>query len=252
MTKVRRASVVSTILDEAALARAVSRLAKRDHDLARVVGEYGRPPLWEREPGFETLVLIILEQQVSLASAAATCGRLLAAAGEVTPARLAEMSDEEVRAAGITRQKSVYLRDLARLVVEGELDLRGLERMDDDAARAELTKVKGIGAWTAEIYLLRALGRADAWPAGDLAVQEAIRIGLGLKSRPTVKEMAVIGEAWRPYRGAAAHLFWAYYKVVKANGFDPMPPEKAKVASKSQATKAAKKKPAKGRAGNAR
>jgi len=211
MTKVRRAAVVSTILDEAALARAVSRLAKRDHDLARVVGEYGRPPLWEREPGFETLVLIILEQQVSLASAAAVHARLLAAAGEVTPARLARMSDEEVRAAGITRQKSVYLRDLARLIVEGELDLRGLERMGDDAARAELTKVKGVGAWTAEIYLLRALGRADAWPAGDLALAIAAERVKRLASRPTTPELIALAEAWRPWRSVAARILWQFY-----------------------------------------
>ena len=211
MTKVRRAAVVSTILDEAALARAVSRLAKRDHDLARVVGEYGRPPLWEREPGFETLVLIILEQQVSLASAAAVYARLLAAAGEVTPARLARMSDEEVRAAGITRQKSVYLRDLARLIVEGELDLRGLERMGDDAARAELTKVKGVGAWTAEIYLLRALGRADAWPAGDLALAIATERVKRLVSRPTTPELNALAEAWRPWRSVAARILWQFY-----------------------------------------
>jgi len=211
MTKVRRAAGVSTILDEAALARAVSRLAKRDRDLARVVGEYGRPPLWEREPGFETLVLIILEQQVSLASAAATYTRLLAAAGEVTPAQLVEMSDEEVRAAGITRQKSVYLRDLARLIVAGRLDLRVLERMDDDAARAELTKVKGVGAWTAEIYLLRALGRADAWPAGDLALAIAAERVKRLASRPTTPELIELAEAWRPWRAVAARILWQFY-----------------------------------------
>jgi DNA-3-methyladenine glycosylase II len=211
MTKVRRAAVASTILDEAALARAVSRLTKRDGDLKRVVGEYGRPPLWEREPGFETLALIILEQQVSLASAAATYTRLLAAAGEVTPARLAAMSDEEVRAAGITRQKSVYLRDLARLIVEGRLDLRGLEKLDDDAARAELMRVKGVGAWTAEIYLLRALGRADAWPAGDLALAIAAERVKRLASRPTTPELIALAEAWRPWRSVAARILWQFY-----------------------------------------
>lgn len=211
VAKVRRAADVSTILDEASLARAVSRLVKRDGDLARVVEEYGRPALWVREPGFETLVLTILEQQVSLASAAATHARLLAAAGEVTPARLAAMSDEEVRAAGITRQKSVYLRDLARLIVEGGLDLRGLERMDDDEARAELTKVKGVGAWTAEIYLLRALGRSDAWPAGDLALAIAAERVKRLASRPTTPELIVLAEVWRPWRAVAARILWQFY-----------------------------------------
>ncbi|HEX7177930.1 MAG TPA: hypothetical protein VF240_21905 [Pyrinomonadaceae bacterium] len=211
MAQVKRAAGVSTILDEASLARGVSRLVKRDGDLARVVEEYGRPALWAREPGFETLVLTILEQQVSLASAAATHARLLAAAGEVTPARLAGMSDAEVRAAGITRQKSVYLRDLARLIVEGGLDLRGLDKLDDDAARAELTKVKGIGAWTAEIYLLRALGRPDAWPTGDLALAIAAERVKRLKSRPTTAELIVLAEAWRPWRSVAARILWQFY-----------------------------------------
>lgn len=211
MTKVRRAPAASTILDEASLVRAVSRLTKRDDDLARVVREYGQPQLWKREPGFETLVLIILEQQVSLASAAAVYARLVAAAGEVSPARLARMSDAEVRAAGITRQKSVYLRDLARLIVEGTLDLRGLERVDDDAARAELTKVKGIGAWTAEIYLLRALGRADVWPAGDLALAIAAERVKRLKARPTTPELIALAEDWRPWRAVAARILWQFY-----------------------------------------
>ena len=147
---------------------------------------------------------------MSIASAAATHTRLLAAAGEVTPARLAGMSDEEVRAAGITRQKSVYLRDLARLIVEGELDLRGLEKLDDDAARAELTKVKGIGAWTAEIYLLRALGRPDAWPAGDLALAIAAERVKRLDSRPTTPELIALAEGWRPWRSVAARILWQF------------------------------------------
>lgn len=211
MAKPRRAAAAPAVLDEATLARAVSRLARRDRDLARVVEEYGRPPLWARQPGFETLVLIILEQQVSLASAAATYKRLLAAAGEVTPARLARMSDEEVRAAGITRQKSAYLRDLARLVVEGRLDLRGLDGLDDDAARAELTRVKGVGDWTAEIYLLMALGRADAWPAGDLALAIAAERVKRLASRPTAPELIALAEAWRPWRSVAARILWQFY-----------------------------------------
>lgn len=211
MAKPRRAAAAPAVLDEATLARAVARLARRDRDLARVVEEYGRPPLWARAPGFETLVLIILEQQVSLASAAATYTRLLAAAGEVTPARLARMSDEEVRAAGITRQKSAYLRDLARLVVEGRLDLRGLDALDDDAARAELTRVKGVGDWTAEIYLLMALGRADAWPAGDLALAIAAERVKRLASRPTAPELIALAEAWRPWRSVAARILWQFY-----------------------------------------
>jgi DNA-3-methyladenine glycosylase II len=198
-------------LTPASLARGVALLAKRDGDLARVVEEYGRPPLWEREPGFETLVLIILEQQVSLASAASAYARLLAASKEVTPERLARMSEADIRAAGITRQKTAYLRDLARLIVEGKLDLRGLEHADDDAARAELMKVKGVGAWTAEIYLLRALLRPDAWPAGDLALAIAAEHVKRLRSRPTAAELIALAEAWRPWRSVAARILWQFY-----------------------------------------
>jgi DNA-3-methyladenine glycosylase II len=211
MAKVGRGKGVPTTLDEAAMARGVSVLAKRDRDLARVVAEYGQPQMWEREQGFETLVLTIFEQQVSLASAAATHGRLLAAARELTPERVARMSEAEVRAAGITRQKAAYLKDLARRMVEGELDLNALERLDDDAARAELMKVKGVGAWTAEVYLLRALRRPDAWPAGDLALAIAAERVKGLPSRPSAGGLIELAEAWRPLRAVAARILWQFY-----------------------------------------
>jgi DNA-3-methyladenine glycosylase II len=212
MTKAGRAAAGALpLLTEEALARGVALLAARDADLARVVREFGRPPLWAREAGFETLVLIILEQQVSLASARAAYARLLAAAREMTPARLARMSDADVRAAGITRQKTAYVKDLARLIIEGGLDLRALDRLDDDAARAELMKVKGVGKWTADIYLLMALGRADVWPAGDLALAVAAERVKRLPSRPTPSELTALAEAWRPWRAAAARVLWKFY-----------------------------------------
>ena len=131
-------------------------------------------------------------------------------------------------------------------MVEGP-EVEHIHRIDEVNGKCNRGALPGIGPWTADIYLLFCLGHSDAWPAGDLAVQEAMRIGLGLKNRPNVKEMAELGEIWRPYRGAAAHLFWAYYKVVKASGFDPMPPEKPKKVAKAvkKAVKAAKAKAAK-------
>jgi DNA-3-methyladenine glycosylase II len=133
---------------------------------------------------------------------------------------------DRLRRLGLSVAKIKTLKFIAREIAEGRLDLAKLADAPADEAHNTLTALHGIGPWSADIYLLFCLGHSDAWPAGDLAVQEAVRVGLGLTSRPTVKEMAVIGEAWRPYRGAAAHLFWAYYKVVKANGFDAIPAEK--------------------------
>ena len=151
---------------------------------------------------------------------------MVAAYDEVHHDHIRTARADRLRRFGLSVAKIKTLKFIAREIAEGRLDLAKLADAPADEAHDTLTALHGIGPWTADIYLLFCLGHSDAWPAGDLAVQEAIRIGLGLKSRPSVKEMAVIGEAWRPYRGAAAHLFWAYYKVVKANGFDPMPAEK--------------------------
>jgi DNA-3-methyladenine glycosylase II len=142
---------------------------------------------------------------------------------------------DRLRRMGLSVAKIKTLKFIAREIAEERLDLAKLADTPADEAHNTLTALHGIGPWSADIYLLFCLGHSDAWPAGDLAVQEAVRIGLGLKSRPTVKEMAVLGEAWRPYRGAAAHLFWAYYKVVKANGFDPIPVERPAAVAKKKA-----------------
>lgn len=198
-------------LDEASLARGVRALSKVDPDLARVVHDYGIPPLWEREEGFATLILTILEQQVSLASALAAFERLRAAATTVTPETFLTFDDAQLRLFGFSRQKTLYCRLLARAVLDGELDLQRLPTLNDDEARAELVRLKGIGAWTAEIYLLRALLRPDAWPAGDLALQLAAQRVKQLPARPAAAELDVLAEAWRPWRAVAARLLWLHY-----------------------------------------
>ena len=198
-------------LDEGALAAAVDELATRDADLRRVVERHGPPPLWPREPGFETLVRIILEQQVTLESGRAAYERLARAAGAVEPARLAEVGEERFRDAGLTRQKARYLVALATAVTDGTLDLGLLETRPDDDARAALIAVPGIGPWTADVYLLMALRRPDVWPGGDIALAAAAQFVKRLAARPDPAELRVIAEAWRPWRAAAARLLWHSY-----------------------------------------
>jgi DNA-3-methyladenine glycosylase II len=244
-------------------------LMAQDPRLEPVLAMTGQAPLRRRMPGFAGLAATICGQQVSTFAAAAIWARMAAAYDELNHDHIRAARTDRLRRFGLSAAKIKTLKVIAREIAEGRLDLAKLADTPADEAHNTLTALHGIGPWTADIYLLFCLGHSDAWPAGDLAVQEAIRIGLGLKARPTVKEMAVLGEAWRPYRGAAAHLFWAYYKVVKANGFDPMPPEKpAKAVPKKKPSKRAamkspakmrkaatttpRMKPAKGRASNAR
>ncbi|MET0647856.1 MAG: DNA-3-methyladenine glycosylase 2 family protein [Pyrinomonadaceae bacterium] len=203
--------VVSRRLTAGALARGVRALSETDADLARVAGAYGMPPLWERAEGFATLVLTILEQQVSLASALAAFERLRAAAGQVTPENFLSFDDAQLRAFGFSRQKALYCRLLARAVLDGELDFAKLSSSSDEEVRAELLKLKGVGAWTAEIYLLRALLRPDAWPAGDLALQLAAQQVKRLPARPSADELDALAEPWRPWRAVAARLLWLHY-----------------------------------------
>lgn len=198
-------------LTRASLARGVRALSQVDEDLARVAGAYGLPPLWEREEGFPTLVLTILEQQVSLASALAAFERLRAASLTVTPESFLAFDDAQLRAFGFSRQKALYCRLLARAILDGELDLQRFSSLSDEEVRAELTRLKGVGAWTAEIYLLRALLRPDAWPAGDLALQLAAQTVKRLPARPTAAELDALAEPWRPWRAVAARLLWLRY-----------------------------------------
>lgn len=198
-------------LTEASLRRAVSQLETLDPDFAPIAGEFGTPPLFESEPGFATLVRIMLGQQVSLASALAIYERLLAAASPLTPATLLALDDDALRRAGFSRQKIDYVRNLARFVEAGELDLDALALETDDEVRAKLLSLKGIGPWTAEMYLLRALRRSDAFPAGDLALQIAAQEIKHLRVRPSARELEELAERWRPLRSVAARLLWQHY-----------------------------------------
>ncbi len=198
-------------LTPSCLASAVDELAARDTDLAGIVARHGPPPLWDRAPGFPTLLHIVLEQQVSLASARATFDRLLAAADPLTPARFVELTDAELLAIGFSRQKARYGRALAGAIESGALDLAALEKLDDEAVHRALQAVPGVGPWTSTIYLLMVLGRPDVWPVGDIALAAAVGEVKGLGHRPDAAEMAVLGEAWRPWRSVAARLFWHDY-----------------------------------------
>jgi DNA-3-methyladenine glycosylase II len=207
------ASVVlaHTSLTAEALANAVAEHAARDPDLAAIVARYGPPPLWDREPGFPTLLHIILEQQVSLASARAAFDRLRTVADPLTPERLLELTDEELLRIGFSRQKARYGRAVAAAIQSGSLDLGGLGGLDDHAVHDALQAVPGIGPWTSTIYLLMVLGRPDVWPVGDIALAAAVGEVKGLGRRPDAVEMSELGEAWRPWRSVAARLFWHDY-----------------------------------------
>ena len=198
-------------LTPAGLLTAVEELAARDPDLATIVAKYGPPPLWDREPGFPTLLHIILEQQVSLASARAAFDRLRAAADPLSPARFLELTDDELLAIGFSRQKARYGRALAEAVAAGTLDLEQLHGLDEAAVHEALQAVPGIGPWTSTIYLLMVLLRPDLWPTGDIALAAAVGEVKGLGRRPDGAEMESLGEAWRPWRSVAARLFWHDY-----------------------------------------
>jgi len=189
----------------------VRALAEREPAFARVVAQHGIPEPRNSEPGAHTLLRTIVGQQVSVAAARSMWAKLEAAFGAPPDLnRLLIASDEQMRAAGMSRQKSGYIRSLAQLVTSGELDLGKLPA-DDEEAIALLTKIKGIGRWSAEIYLLFAEGRADVFPAGDLAVMIEIGRLMGLADKPNEKQLREIAEPWRPYRGAAAVLAWHSY-----------------------------------------
>jgi DNA-3-methyladenine glycosylase II len=198
-------------LDEPALARAVRTLARAEPRFAHLVERHGQPPLWPREPGFETLVLLMLEQQVSLAQGRAMYARIANATGAVTPATVARLGEAGLRALGVTRQKSSYLAALA-LQLEGKaLDLDALATLSDVDADAALDALHGVGPWTAQCYLLFALRRSDAFPAADLALLEAVRHLWKLRARPSAEALARRAQAWRPHRAVAARLLWHHY-----------------------------------------
>jgi DNA-3-methyladenine glycosylase II len=202
-------------LTEASLATAVDALAARDPGLGIVVARFGRPPLWHREPGFPTLVHLVLEQQVSLASAQAAFDRLVAAADPLTPNAFLRLDDGELLAIGFSRQKARYARALATALEAGDLDLDALPGLDDAAVDATLTDLPGIGPWTATIYRLMVLCRPDAWPIHDIALAQAIAEIRGLDRRPAADEMLALAEGWRPWRAVAARILWHHYLSVR-------------------------------------
>ena len=193
------------------LAHALGALSAIEPAFARGIDRIGLPAPRIMAPGFSTLLRTIVGQQVSVASAAAVFARIDAAVGGAAdPARVAAASDELLKGCGLSRQKLGYARSLAGLVAGGTLDLARLPA-DDEAAIAELTRVKGIGRWSAEIYLLFAEGRTDIWPAGDLAIQIEVGRLLSLPARPDERECRALADAWRPHRGAAAVFAWHHY-----------------------------------------
>jgi DNA-3-methyladenine glycosylase II len=198
-------------LTQKSLALAARELAARDELLAEIHATHGDPPLWRRATGFTTLVHIILEQQVSLKSAKSMLVRLQGAIQPFTPERFVELGDAHLRGLGVTRQKSSYLIGLSTSIVNGDLSFTTLARMSDDEARLALTRIKGIGSWSADVYLLMAMRRADIWPAGDLALAVAMKELLGLAARPGPLQLEQWAEQWRPYRAVAARMLWQYY-----------------------------------------
>ena len=204
------------IATTADLGRIVRLLAGSDKALASIVERYGMPPLWPREPGFATLLHIILEQQVSLASAKTAFDRLCAAIGPPVPQTFLTLNDGQLKTIGFSRQKTRYGRELARAIVERHLDLERLASADDEAVRTQLIKLPGIGPWTVDVYLLLAVRRPDAFAATDLALLAAVQQVKQLKSRPTAAEVEEMAESWRPYRAGAARLLWHAYLSERA------------------------------------
>ncbi len=219
----------------------IAELVKADPRFAPILREAGRPPLRLRDGGFPGLAAIVVSQQLSTASASAIWGRLAAAYDPFEASAIRRARPERLARLGLSAPKIRALKEIAKAVDSGALALNTLGSLEADAAHAALTAVHGIGPWTADIYLLFCLGHADAWPAGDLAIQESMRVAFNLKARPNAKEAIVFAESWRPWRGAAAYLLWSYYHVAKGRSGTPTA-EKAK-AAKAPTIKTALTKP---------
>jgi DNA-3-methyladenine glycosylase II len=200
---------------QADLERAIRALARKDPRLRPILAATGMPKLRRRDSGFIGLAEIIVGQQLSTASANAIWGRLSGAFDPFHHDSIQRATAARLGKLGLSAAKIKTLKLLAKEIKSARLDLDALGEVDADVAHKTLTALHGVGPWTADVYLLFCLGHSDAWPAGDLALQDAVRVGLGLASRPTTKEMTALAEVWRPYRGAAAHLWWAYYRVAR-------------------------------------
>lgn len=198
-------------LTKARLLEGVTELCQRDPDLNKIVVTIGPPPMWARKQRFSTLVYIILEQKVSIVSARAVYQRLMDVMQVPTPQEFLGLSDFELKLVGFSRQKMRYCRLLAQSILSGALDLSALRYMPDDAVHAKLTTVKGIGPWSADVYLLTALRRPDIWPSADIALAAAVQRVKRLRSRPTAEKLDVLGRRWTPWRSVAARLLWHHY-----------------------------------------
>jgi DNA-3-methyladenine glycosylase II len=217
---------LSHIRTENDLDAAIAALLQADPRFAPLIAAAGRPPLRRRPDGFAGLATTVVSQQLSTASASAIWGRLAAAFDPFEPAAIMRARAPRLARAGLSSPKIRALKAIAHAVTHGKLPLSALADLPADEAHAALTAVHGIGPWTADIYLLSCLGHADAWPAGDLALQEAARIAFGLRTRPTAKEMTAFAEQWRPWRAVAARVLWTYYRSIKGREGAPLAPAK--------------------------
>ena len=202
-------SLESVTLTNEGLAAAARLLASRDRHLASIYRSHGVPPMWARRPGFQTLLRIVLEQQVSLVSARSMFERLSSNIDPFTPAGFIEFGEQNLRLLGVTRQKAHYCVQVAHAFTNGHL--KTIARLSDEEAHAALLRIKGVGPWTANIYLLMALRRPDIWPDGDVALATAAGKIRKMRTRPSFAELARIAERWRPYRSVAARMLWQFY-----------------------------------------
>jgi DNA-3-methyladenine glycosylase II len=210
---------VPTSLTSRSLRIAARRLADADPVLGASVERFGPPPLWARDPSYATLVHLILEQQVSLASAQAAFDRLIVAIGAPSPSGFLTLDDVQLRAIGFSRQKAGYARDLATALLDG-FDLDALSSLSDDDVRAELVQLRGVGRWTADVYLTMCLLRPDVWPHGDQALATAAMEVADLPRRPTFTQLGEMAERWRPHRAVAARILWHHYLSVRGLPID--------------------------------
>ena len=187
------------------------KLARKDRSLFTIIRQYGYPPIWTRKGNFQTLIHIILEQQVSLASARAALNKLTERIGTITPKKLLALSDEELKACYFSRQKTVYARCLGNAIVTRQIILKNFSDLDDAEIRRQLKTIKGIGDWTVDVYLLFALQRTDIFPLGDLAMVNALKEVKQLSKETKQEELLKLAERWRPYRSIATMLLWHYY-----------------------------------------
>lgn len=204
------------------IAEGLAALGRADARLLPVIEAAGPVPLRRREPGFEGLARIIVAQQISVAAATAIWNRFAVAVDPLTPERFLAVAPEDLRTAGLSAPKVRTLTAISAAVAGGEVDLEAVAGLPPEEAHRVMTRISGVGPWTADIFLLFCAGHPDVWPGGDLALQHAVRIAFGLDARPAEKPCRAIAEAWAPWRGVAARLFWAYYAAVK-DGRDVVP-----------------------------